>query len=228
MPCDIGAYGYLELLGFCVYDDRMAASVICGVLALLCWLLCGLRMYCHTCTLQTAQMFRNFRRRSVEGLSQLLLITWLIGDVANLVGVMILSLTATQRISAASFVFMDGILNIQVCSAVHWYHVQYLVYRKPSKSAAPVIAASSINSDIPSQVTIERTVAVGAVMMMMLLMPWSGIVHHVQHSGRMMMTYVRGDVYSIIHSQRLRWTSSDSPLDGSRSRVTQCQDSHKS
>lgn len=62
-----------------------ALSGICGSISIACWIV-----------VFSPQIIENFRRGSADGLSVVFLVTWLIGDVFNIVGAILQGVLPTM------------------------------------------------------------------------------------------------------------------------------------
>ena len=79
------------------YDlDIEAISGICGSISIACWVV-----------VFSPQIIENFRRSSAEGLSIEFLIIWLLGDLFNILGAVLLGVLPTMIILAIYYTFAD-------------------------------------------------------------------------------------------------------------------------
>lgn len=62
-----------------------ALSGICGSISIACWIV-----------VFSPQIIENFRRGSADGLSVVFLVTWLIGDVFNILGAILQGVLPTM------------------------------------------------------------------------------------------------------------------------------------
>lgn len=81
-------------------------SGISGSISIACWVI-----------VFVPQIYENFYRKSADGLSQLFVVLWLVGDVFNLVGAIMQKLLPTMIILAAYYTVADIILWLQCL----WY-----------------------------------------------------------------------------------------------------------
>ena len=65
--------------------DIEALSGICGSVSIACWVV-----------VFSPQIIENFHRRSAEGLSVVFLVTWLVGDVFNILGAVLQGVLPTM------------------------------------------------------------------------------------------------------------------------------------
>ncbi|KAI9323070.1 PQ loop repeat-domain-containing protein [Dichotomocladium elegans] len=89
------------------------ASAIAGYLSIICWVV-----------VFTPQLVENYKRKSGEGLSISFLVIWLIGDLFNLVGVILQSLLPTMFAIALYYTVADIGLIWQV---LHYRHQSRIV-----------------------------------------------------------------------------------------------------
>lgn len=106
-----------RFLGDCVYTEQEVASVYCGIISLF---LCEIALF--------PQIYKNFIIKSVKGISFYLLLTWALGDLANLLGTIFNEQLQTQKITAIVFFLTDIILI-----------TQYFIYYKPIHEEYEVI-----------------------------------------------------------------------------------------
>ncbi|KAJ1551538.1 PQ loop repeat-containing protein 2, partial [Cladochytrium tenue] len=92
--------------GDCVRTPTEIASFAFGLASLLCYVMSLF-----------PQLWLNFRRKSVEGLSAGLLALWAFGDCCNLLGTLFTKQLATQVYVAVYFVVVDVVIVLQYL----WY-----------------------------------------------------------------------------------------------------------
>src|ERR1700753_2026244 len=86
------------------YDfDIEAISGICGSISIACWVV-----------VFSPQIIENFRRGSADGLSVVFLVTWLAGDVFNILGAILQGVLPTMIILAFYYTLADIVLMGQV------------------------------------------------------------------------------------------------------------------
>lgn len=90
-------------LGECIYTKREQASLIIGLIAILCYAVA-----------QLPQMYKNQKLKRLPGLSPLFIMMCLLGDSCNLVGSLLSHQLATQLYSAIYFVLIDLIMITQI------------------------------------------------------------------------------------------------------------------
>jgi len=100
-------YWIARLTGSCVYGSYGAISWTLGSLSIVSWLFA-----------QVPQIITNYKLQSVHGVSPAFLISWFLGDLANLAGCILTRQLAFQVLLASYFVLIDFAL---VC--------QYIYYR---------------------------------------------------------------------------------------------------
>jgi uncharacterized protein with PQ loop repeat len=86
----------------CVYSDRQIAAFWFGLINIFCWLWA-----------QVPQIVENYRNQKGEALSLGFLLTWLLGDITNLIGCIYTHQFQTQLYTAYYFLFMDGVILLQ-------------------------------------------------------------------------------------------------------------------
>ncbi|KAL9010178.1 MAG: hypothetical protein Q9173_004859 [Seirophora scorigena] len=79
--------------------DVDALSGICGSVSIACWIV-----------VFSPQIIENFRRASADGLSLFFIVTWLLGDVFNIVGAVLQGVIPTMTILAVYYTFADIVL----------------------------------------------------------------------------------------------------------------------
>ncbi|KAI8919099.1 hypothetical protein DFJ77DRAFT_497609 [Powellomyces hirtus] len=105
-PPVVDGYEYVEWIahhtGECVYTPLQFSAFVCGMLALACFVV-GL----------LPQMYKNYTRGDVSGLSLGLLTIWAVGDVTGLVGAVLTGQSVAQRLCAGYFVLLSGVAFAQ-------------------------------------------------------------------------------------------------------------------
>ncbi|KAI8824202.1 PQ loop repeat-domain-containing protein [Fimicolochytrium jonesii] len=108
-PAVVDGYRYVEWIaswaGECVHTPREIQAFACGIAALFCFLV-GL----------LPQMYKNYKRGDVEGLSFALLCIWAMGDVTNLIGAIMTRQTFAMKLCGTYFVFLS------IASFVQYFH----------------------------------------------------------------------------------------------------------
>ena len=94
--------------GTCIPTPLSLFSSILGLLSITAWLFS-----------QLPQLIKNYKNRSVEGLSVLFLLNWLLGDVCNFLGAIMLNQMFFQKAVAAYYVAVDFVLMGQY----FWYGI---------------------------------------------------------------------------------------------------------
>ncbi|KAJ3016823.1 PQ loop repeat-containing protein 2 [Thoreauomyces humboldtii] len=117
-PTVVDGFHYSEWVatfsGECVYTPLEFTAFLCGLLALACFIV-GL----------LPQMYKNYQRGDVEGLSLGLLIIWATGDVTGFLGAILTPQSVTLRLCSAYFVFLS------ICSfAQYAYYSNKTALRK--------------------------------------------------------------------------------------------------
>ncbi|KAJ1556721.1 PQ loop repeat-containing protein 2, partial [Cladochytrium tenue] len=109
-PAEKDGYPYIPLIaiwfGDCVRTPTEILSFSSGLLSLFCYVFALF-----------PQLWLNFQRKSVEGLSGALLVLWAFGDCCNLVGTILTNQLATQVDVAVYFVAVDIVIVLQYL----WY-----------------------------------------------------------------------------------------------------------
>ncbi|KAI5777153.1 PQ loop repeat-domain-containing protein [Geopyxis carbonaria] len=88
--------------GTCIPSYMSLLSITCGLLSIVSWLFA-----------QMPQIWKNYSRGSVEGLSLGFLAIWLAGDVCNLLGALWTGQMWFQQVVGAYYVFVDCVLVCQ-------------------------------------------------------------------------------------------------------------------
>ena len=86
--------------------DLAAISGITGSISIACWVV-----------VFSPQIIKNFRRSSADGVSIVFLVTWLAGDVFNILGALLQGVLPTMIILAVYYTLADIVLIAQV-----WYY----------------------------------------------------------------------------------------------------------
>ncbi|KAH0612195.1 uncharacterized protein H6S33_010247 [Morchella sextelata] len=115
----------------CIPNHQSLASTILGLVSIGSWLFA-----------QVPQIIKNTQRQSVDGLSWGFLMLWLLGDICNLTGAVMLDQMWFQQIIAAYYVFVDTVLVTQFL----WYGVVYRVKELEKRLEGVTIGGNS-NSD---------------------------------------------------------------------------------
>ncbi|KAJ3073217.1 hypothetical protein HDU98_001975 [Podochytrium sp. JEL0797] len=109
-PATVDGYHYVKLIawvfGDCVRTPTEIASFFCGLFSLSCFAVAFF-----------PQIWMNFRRKSTDGLSADLMISWAFGDIGNLLGSFLTNQLALQLWVAAYFIMIDVITLTQIV----WY-----------------------------------------------------------------------------------------------------------
>lgn len=82
--------------------DAQAVSGILGAISIACWII-----------VFAPQIYENFKRKSSDGLSLLFVILWLVGDVFNVVGLILQNVLPTMLILAIYYTLADVVLLLQ-------------------------------------------------------------------------------------------------------------------
>lgn len=92
-----------HIFGACVYNARGEASVIIGLVSIVCFAF-----------VQFPQIWTNFKLKQLPGLSPIFIVLWLLGDTSNLIGSILSHQLATQLYQAIYFVTVNCIVMSQV------------------------------------------------------------------------------------------------------------------
>ncbi|KAJ3175718.1 PQ loop repeat-containing protein 2 [Geranomyces variabilis] len=103
--------------GECIYTPKQVVAFFCGLLALACFVV-GL----------FPQMWKNYRRGDVSGLSLGLLLIWALGDITGFVGAVLTKQSLPVRLCAGYFLLL---------SAASFAQYFYYVNKNASKLALP-------------------------------------------------------------------------------------------
>ncbi|KAF0474738.1 PQ-loop-domain-containing protein [Gigaspora margarita] len=90
------------LFGACVYGKQEMTSILFGYLSIICWL-----------NAQFPQLLKNYRNKSVDGLSLPFMVNWLLGDITNLLGCILTNQLPFQTYLATYFCIVDLALFYQ-------------------------------------------------------------------------------------------------------------------
>lgn len=91
----------------------------------------------------TPQIVENFRRSSADGLSLVFLVTWLLGDVFNILGAVLQDVKPTMILLAVYYTVADIILLAQC-----FFYRGFTLSDAPYKSASPMDDESAIEEDV--------------------------------------------------------------------------------
>jgi solute carrier family 66 (lysosomal lysine-arginine transporter), member 1 len=97
------------MFGDCVYSKWDKLSFFLGLLSLI---LCEIAII--------PQVYKNFKRKSVKGISLTFVLAWTVGDILNMTGTVLNAQLPTQEFSAMVFLVTDAILLIQY--AMYYSH----------------------------------------------------------------------------------------------------------
>ncbi|KAJ3167973.1 PQ loop repeat-containing protein 2 [Geranomyces variabilis] len=103
--------------GECIYTPKQVVAFVCGLVALACFVV-GL----------FPQMWKNYCRGDVSGLSLGLLLTWALGDITGFVGAVLTKQSLPVRLCAGYFLLL---------SAASFAQYFYYVNKNASKNALP-------------------------------------------------------------------------------------------
>ncbi|KAF8454985.1 PQ loop repeat-domain-containing protein [Terfezia claveryi] len=118
--------------GTCIPSHLSLISSVLGLCSISAWLFS-----------QIPQVIKNYRNRSVEGLSALFLLNWFLGDICNFLGTVILNQMFFQKAIGAYYVTVDFALMLQFI----WYGVFGITGKKASGySALEVVVTDSDDS----------------------------------------------------------------------------------
>ncbi|CAG8661783.1 27560_t:CDS:2 [Dentiscutata erythropus] len=123
------------LFGSCVYGNQGIFSFILGFASIACWL-CA----------QFPQIITNYRNKSVDGLSLLFLMNWLLGDLANLVGCILTKQLPFQVYLAIYFCSVDFGLFFQ-----YFYYSWF--YPRQDDEYVPIGPDDPINQRIKERIS---------------------------------------------------------------------------
>lgn len=92
------------------------------------------------------QIVENFRRSSADGLSLVFIITWLLGDVFNILGAILQDVQPTMLILAVYYTVADIVLLVQC-----FYYRGFTLSDAPSKTVLLMDAESAVEGDVSEQ-----------------------------------------------------------------------------
>ncbi|ORY48163.1 PQ-loop-domain-containing protein [Rhizoclosmatium globosum] len=143
-PETVNGYRYVKLIGLwfgdCVHTPQEITSFAIGIASLVCF---GVAFF--------PQIYLNYSRKSVEGLSFGLMVFWVFGDIGNLVGSLLTNQLPIQIWIAAYFILLDVITLLQI--AWYGYLREHLGRRSPRRVEGTVgertrlLDSSSTSSD---------------------------------------------------------------------------------
>jgi len=115
-------------MGICAWTPLDIFAVSLGLLNILCWIFA-----------QAPQIYKNWKKKETEALSVAFLLTWLTGDITNLISSFLTQQLPVQQYTAIYFCIIDAILITQ------W--IYYTKFFNPSgrRSTAPLIQPHEIN-----------------------------------------------------------------------------------
>eukprot|EP00002_Diphylleia_rotans_P006912 TRINITY_DN1635_c0_g2_i7.p1 TRINITY_DN1635_c0_g2~~TRINITY_DN1635_c0_g2_i7.p1 ORF type:complete len:181 (+),score=20.69 TRINITY_DN1635_c0_g2_i7:75-617(+) len=100
VPHEVDGWEYwpwiAENLHQCAYTPSQVASVVVGLLSVCCWAFS-----------QIPQLYTTYQVKSVDSISSLFLVQWLLGDLANLLGSILTNQLPTQIWIASYFSAID-------------------------------------------------------------------------------------------------------------------------
>ncbi|KAI8843474.1 PQ loop repeat-domain-containing protein [Chytriomyces cf. hyalinus JEL632] len=109
-PAVVDGYNYVKVIGVwfgdCVHTPREISSFVLGLLSLICFAVAFF-----------PQIWLNYTRKSVEGLSWGLMVFWVFGDIGNLLGSLYTKQLPLQIYVASYFILLDVITLLQIV----WY-----------------------------------------------------------------------------------------------------------
>jgi uncharacterized protein with PQ loop repeat len=121
-PSEVDGHAYVQWIGTyfgdCVYSSVDVAGWALGMISVGIWIVALL-----------PQIFQNFKSKSVEGMSLMFLLSWLVGDITNLAGSVL-----TQQVSTTIW------LGVWYCVADVALWAQQLWYSKSCKRRRGVLA----------------------------------------------------------------------------------------
>ncbi|KAJ2161120.1 putative vacuolar membrane transporter for cationic amino acids [Coemansia sp. RSA 552] len=102
-------------------QGRMALSDTIGYVSLMCWIVVML-----------PQIWMNYRRKSGEGVSVVMMVAWVIGDVFNIAGALMQGLVMSTILIGSYYLLVDSTLLFQI----FYYRLAYNAHRKNVASDA--------------------------------------------------------------------------------------------
>ncbi|KAI8904313.1 PQ loop repeat-domain-containing protein [Gorgonomyces haynaldii] len=105
-PQTVEGHAYIQWIGTffgdCVYTPMDQASFALGLISLVCSMFSTL-----------PQIIKNYRKRSVRGLSLGLVLFWTLGDISNWLGTILANQLPTQKLTALFYVSTDVFMVAQ-------------------------------------------------------------------------------------------------------------------
>ncbi|CAG8476716.1 6766_t:CDS:2, partial [Scutellospora calospora] len=145
------------LFGTCIYGKQEMTSILFGntlefrdmsvSLVLVC--LCYLSICCWL-NAQIPQILKNYRNKSVDGLSLPFMLNWLLGDIANLFGCILTNQLPFQIYLAMYFCVVDLALFYQYFY-YNWF--RYLLF----SNTMPVRSSYTLEDSLELSITSKRT-----------------------------------------------------------------------
>ncbi|KAL5014902.1 hypothetical protein ScPMuIL_009172 [Solemya velum] len=132
LACPGGVQWAWNFLHDCVYDSRGIASVVLGLLSIVCWLIVGI-----------PQMVMNCRNiQGIAGVSFFLLAQWTLGDTTNLIGSFLTEQLPLQTYLAIYFVAADLVLLTQFIYYKFWRRRQRVMSQASQDSSRVLLCVA--------------------------------------------------------------------------------------
>ncbi|TPX64157.1 hypothetical protein SpCBS45565_g06124 [Spizellomyces sp. 'palustris'] len=157
-PPVVDGYRYIQWIGTyfgdCIRTPWEQAAFWCGMVGLACFVVA-----------LVPQMWKNYKRQSVEGLSLGLLLIWALGDVTNFLGTILTNQTPTMKFTGAYFMLLSMVSFLQ-----YFYYWHKERSRHISEEVEPLVASDEevTVSERRGYGTVDRITVVVAVMVGLL------------------------------------------------------------
>ena len=122
--------------GECVRTPNERVAFAFGLLAIASWVVANL-----------PQLYENYQKKSVKGLSKMMLFLWTSADSANLLGTVLLQSLATQVLIASYYIFSDIMLIFQY---MYYQQMEKRTHNTGSPLAETLSFESTASDDLSS------------------------------------------------------------------------------
>jgi uncharacterized protein with PQ loop repeat len=103
----------MEPYGFCIYNTTDKISVFFGLLSIGIW-----------CVALLPQIIKTYRKKSVESLSFIFWLCWVLGDTFNFIGSILVKNIFTNILLSCIFVIFTTIGFVQYVYYRNWIHIE--------------------------------------------------------------------------------------------------------
>ncbi|KAI9142542.1 PQ loop repeat-domain-containing protein [Paraphysoderma sedebokerense] len=135
-PPVIDDYAYSQFwgsyFGECIYTPSQNVAMIAGLISILLY---GVAM--------VPQLWKNYQRKCVAGLSLGLLLVWTFGDIANTIGAILTTQFSTQQYTGVYFLFID----VGTLGQYMYYRIRYPTPQPPKEEeVSPLLREDAPNN----------------------------------------------------------------------------------